>query len=928
MTGRLAWLAPLGLAVTMWVTVGPVADARASGRAVPARTADPAEVAALGLQHARAHAQTGRRQAVSRARWARLTPPERRARLRSAARRTSALEGGLEARGRDDVGYWEPDLIPLPEYAIHASMLPTGKVLFFGREPLIDGRRYNRGSARLFDPLTGQTTHVPPPPIPENPGADGEPMPAAIYCAGQALLSDGTVLIVGGNLADPGPGRPRESGLKYTFLFDPWTETWTLGPQMARGRWYPTLAKLPSGDVIALSGYDERGQGAVNPYLDIYRPGSSPAAVPLTPYPGGTRGLNTGFDLPPDAKLPLSLYPGLFTLPDGNVALAGPAKSDSALLDVAVAEDPNAPVGSAWRQILGSKPSQFHFGGSTVLEPQTNSFAGSWRILVLGGADGSGSGTFPARGTVDVLTAGPGYPVWSHDRQDDLNVARFSPNTVLLPDGGLVTVGGGAGADYSTPSSPGNYDVDGGRPELSQVELRRPGEQTWRMGAAQQEFRTYHSVAALLPDGRVFSAGDDGNEGHPTAPVPPSVRRDSAELFWPPNLFDGDDCALRPVIRGVAAPGPPADPRAPAAVLTYGERFGIFTEHAQPGMRATLVAPAASTHSLDMNQRLVPLPVDVVAGGGLNATAPAAAALAPPGWYMLFVVDAAGTPSEARWIQLLAPAEAATAHGRLAPLSVTTAWLAPKGRQCVNPDGTQRREPDPPPPPIVPSPTPAGVTPTLAETSTPPGDPPTPAEVRGPAMMGVLRARIRPARRSLELVVPMSARASGPVVFEVRAADRRARITRTIDASRHRIRLRHAIPARLAAKRTGIVTISYAGNLQTRPQSLRLRVAAHPARLRTQRPTIDAVGRLRVSGSVNRRAVGSVRVALQFEAQGRVQTIRRLARLRHGRFALVAKLSDAEREAIAERAGSLSASVFYAGSRPAGVSGEQRAFEL
>ncbi|HVF99053.1 MAG TPA: hypothetical protein VND68_04390, partial [Chloroflexia bacterium] len=195
--------------------------------------AAPAPAAGAELSHSDQHARVRAQQRAARSRWARLTPDQRAGRIASAARATKAINAALEARGREDTGYWEPALRTLPEYAIHASVLPTGKVLIFGREPLReDATRFNLGSARVFDPATGQARQVRPPELPENPGDDGDgdnAMPAAIYCSGQALLSDGRVLLAGGNLAEPDITGDAYAGLDRTFLFDPWTETWALG---------------------------------------------------------------------------------------------------------------------------------------------------------------------------------------------------------------------------------------------------------------------------------------------------------------------------------------------------------------------------------------------------------------------------------------------------------------------------------------------------------------------------------------------------------------------------------------------------------------------------------------------------------------------------------------------------------------------------
>jgi hypothetical protein len=137
-------------------------------------------------------------------------------------------------------------------------------------------------------------------------------------------------------------------------------------------------------------------------------------------------------------------------------------------------------------------------------------------------------------------------------------------------------------------------------------------------------------VALLLPDARVVSSGDD---------VHPTPNSDTIEVFSPPYLFDADGSAAdRPAITS-----------APAAVQ-YDSLFTVQTSGA--ATRAVLVAPSATTHAADMSQRLVPLTTTgTILGGGLLVQAPPNAA-APPGYYMLFVLDADGTPSVARFVKL------------------------------------------------------------------------------------------------------------------------------------------------------------------------------------------------------------------------------------------------------------------------------------
>ena len=112
-----------------------------------------------------------------------------------------------------------------------------------------------------------------------------------------------------------------------------------------------------------------------------------------------------------------------------------------------------------------------------------------------------------------------------------MTLPRSYQNTVLLPDGSMVAVGGGIG---DTPADE-KYAIDpNGRQR--QVELYNPATKKWRLGPAQVEDRGYHSTALLLPNGRVWSAGDDK---HPTEPEGGLSLTDTAEIYSPPYLYKG-----------------------------------------------------------------------------------------------------------------------------------------------------------------------------------------------------------------------------------------------------------------------------------------------------------------------------------------------------------------------------------------------------
>jgi hypothetical protein len=154
-----------------------------------------------------------------------------------------------------------------------------------------------------------------------------------------------------------------------------------------------------------------------------------------------------------------------------------------------------------------------------------------------------------------------------------------------------------------------------------------PATGQWTEWAGNTVSRLYHSTTLLLPDGRLLHSGSGDGGGLP--------RETSAELFSPPYLYHGP----RPAI--ASTPGE----------IDYGSRFAVATPDAGVVTRVTLVRLGSVTHAFDQNQRFVELAFGR-ADGGLAVTAPAGGALAPPGHYMLFLLNADGVPSLARIIRL------------------------------------------------------------------------------------------------------------------------------------------------------------------------------------------------------------------------------------------------------------------------------------
>jgi hypothetical protein len=151
--------------------------------------------------------------------------------------------------------------------------------------------------------------------------------------------------------------------------------------------------------------------------------------------------------------------------------------------------------------------------------------------------------------------------------------------------------------------------------------------------AADPEARGYHSSAFLLPDGRVMATGDNPGNG---------TWNHNVSLYTPPYLLKG----TRPAITSFID-----------AEWVYGDTQRITVD--RPVVKAELIRPAAVTHSSDPNQRFVDLPLSVD-GDNVDLNVTSNPDLAPPGWYMLFAVDANGVPSVARWVHLQGPAALAT----------------------------------------------------------------------------------------------------------------------------------------------------------------------------------------------------------------------------------------------------------------------------
>jgi YVTN family beta-propeller protein len=468
------------------------------------------------------------------------------------------------------LGEWGP-LIPwTPHIPVSAASLPDGRILTFAsNERTTFPNGLERTFAATWDPVTGQFVEY------IHPSHD-------MFCGGLATLPDGRVLVTGGNV------------VRETSLFDWRDNSWTRTADMNDLRWYNTAVALPNGRVWTVSGT-----------------GGPDTAERWDPVTGWSR--QTGIDwnlVTADPGYINIWHPFLLLAPDGRLIHFGPTKtmhwvttegSGSLTNAGAVVPGPQYPKESTWVM--------FDEG----------------QILVAGGgANTDANISNPDTGystnaayTVDVRT---GTPVVTPILP--MNFVRQFGNGVILPNGEVFVVGGNdSGMQFS----------DAGW--VSTPEIWNPSTGQWRVMATNAVARAYHSIALLLPDGRVLSAGG----GLPFSMADDDGNHQDAQLFTPPMLFNPDgSLAARPTLTNA--------PNIVGVATT-------FTVSGTPGLaKFSFIKMSAITHSVNTDLRYLSLPFTESAPGHYQIQAHTNLNVMTPGYWMLFGLDAADVYSAARVI--------------------------------------------------------------------------------------------------------------------------------------------------------------------------------------------------------------------------------------------------------------------------------------
>lgn len=508
------------------------------------------------------------------------------------------LQGLLSSFGPANYGRWDMlydlEVDGVPFEIEHAALTRTYDVVF-----LADGT-----NTLIWDPadettpqfnlLSGATTGL----------------TANLLCGGHSFLSDGKLLVVGGG--GFGPGTPTSD---QGWKFDPVANTWQrTANDMSTRRWYPTVLTL--GHEAGPTGASGRamiaaGHSAGGPVMEIYSEASD--SFQTVTVSGAVQ------------KSFPQTYPALSLLPGGEVFYTPTGFGNCGTGSVYALNDPAAyftfsgVASGSWTEV-GPAMNRTKGMAAIVLQ-STYPYV---RVIVVGGGETGNSSTAQ---TINLSTLSPS---WSTPSTIPDTINRINVGTVLLPDGTLLVSGGTQSGPHTSwiynPSTPVN--------QWQQMdELNAP--------------RHYHSCLLLLPSGKIMAAGGAASGGC-TASVENTI-----EVFSPPYLFNSDGTsASRPSIAAIDGIVPTK-----LATLTvhHGASFVITTSEADDIARVVLVRPMAVTHQTDTEQRVIECSFIQSGAETLTGMAPDGGhphSLAPRGYYMLFLINTSGTPSEAAFIHL------------------------------------------------------------------------------------------------------------------------------------------------------------------------------------------------------------------------------------------------------------------------------------
>ncbi len=312
---------------------------------------------------------------------------------------------------------------------------------------------------------------------------------------------------------------------------------------------------------------------------------------------------STGLSAPLTSNWTPPLYPRMHLLPNGNIFYSG-STTPSNIYN---------PSTNTWTMgVAATNYGGTRTYGSSVLLPLTPANNYDPKVMIFGGGS-------PATATSEMIDLGAATPAWVYG--PSMSAPRTEMDATMLPNGNVLLTGGSTNDEDPTTA---HLNAD----------MYNPATNTMTSAGSEAYARLYHTVTLLMPDATVWVAGSNPAQG---------TYQPEMEIYTPPYLFNANgSLATRPTITSVST-----------SKIGYGSSFTLQTPNAANISSVVLMRNGSSTHAFDMDQRYVGL--SFTAGSGvLNLTGPPNSNIAPPGYYMLFILNSSGVPSVASMVQISA----------------------------------------------------------------------------------------------------------------------------------------------------------------------------------------------------------------------------------------------------------------------------------
>jgi hypothetical protein len=520
------------------------------------------------------------------------------------------------------------------DMAVHAVLLPTGthgQILYFGGYSVDDTHLYDVEAQTILDISA-----------PNSPDYNS-------FCSGHAFLADGRILVAGGQLPAVGEEEDEHKhhnmaggGERRCSVFKPlsagslaettgsWEEVspMNLDPSNdanSGGRWYPALVTLANGDVLAIGGHpdvrevypDKNNQRHANNIPERYNSGSDSWTL-------------LGSD-PPAEKQTTNLFDHDFhrahLLPNGKIFFPSPVRDKNRVYDPNAGEFVSSPV------IDLPGDNTYHSvsaAWTSVILPLLHQEGYRFRVLLMGGP------------TAQRIDLGANGPQWQQAGDRDWNSppVRQYVTPVILPTGQIFFAGGTTGGQTAEESQ-ANCVKEGEiyDPGINwQTGAYNSGNESWQTVESATVGRYYHGVAILMPNGAVWTAGSNGPTDDPQFDENqnPEKRELRIEIFEP-NYFNQP----RPVITDCPTS------------IGYAFPFLLKTPQANNIRRVALIRCGSVTHGWNMDQRYLSVGFEPVDSKTLRIFTPADPNVAPPGRYLVWIIDNNGRPCQwAKFIRI------------------------------------------------------------------------------------------------------------------------------------------------------------------------------------------------------------------------------------------------------------------------------------